>query len=169
MHGFTDADLEIQARAREFVDSVIPYEVEAEMNEGRLAPEVEAEHGRRAIALGLHATNMAKDVGGGGCTMLQQVLVQEQCGRATNALAWVMHTPPAWLAQVATSYQVERWVKPAVRGELHECYAITEEDAGSDVDALVGTARRDGDDYILDTVKWHVTDPVVVYRPDSPR
>ncbi|MEO6823003.1 MAG: acyl-CoA dehydrogenase family protein [Candidatus Nanopelagicales bacterium] len=157
MHGFTDADLEIQARAREFVDSVIPYEVEAEMNEGRLAPEVEAEHARRAIALGLHATNMAKDVGGGGFTMLQQVLVQEQCGRATNALAWVMHTPPAWLAQVATSYQVERWVKPAVRGELHECYAITEEDAGSDVDALVGTARRDGDDYILDAVKWHVT------------
>jgi alkylation response protein AidB-like acyl-CoA dehydrogenase len=157
MHGLTDEDLALQARAREFVDSVIPYEVEAEMNEGRLAPEVEAEHERRAIALGLHATNMPKDVGGGGCTMLQQVLVQEQCGRATNALAWVMHTPPAWLAQVATPYQVERWVKPAVRGELHECYAITEEDAGSDVDALVGTARRDGDDYLLDAVKWHVT------------
>lgn len=157
MYGLTAEDLQIQARAREFVDSVIPYEVEAELNEGRLAPGVEAEHERRAIELGLFATNMPKSLGGGGNTTVQQVLVQEQCGRATNALAWVMGTPPAWLAEVATDYQLQRWVKPAVRGELHECYAITEENAGSDVDAIVGTARRDGDDYVLDTVKWHVT------------
>jgi alkylation response protein AidB-like acyl-CoA dehydrogenase len=157
MYRLSDADLELQATARDFVDSVIPYEVEAEMNEGRLAPEVMAEHERRAVALGLHATNLPQQVGGRGCSMLQQVLVQEQGGRATNALAWVMHTPPAWLVPVATPYQLERWVRPAARAELHECYAITEEGAGSDVDALVGTARREGDEYVIDTVKWHVT------------
>src|SRR5439155_25369301 len=38
-----------------------------------------------------------------------------------------------------------------------ECYAITEEGAGSDVDAIGATARRDGEDYLLNGVKWHVT------------
>ena len=46
---------------------------------------------------------------------------------------------------------------PAVRGERHECYAITEEGAGSDVDAIESTATRDGDEYILRGTKMHVT------------
>ena len=46
---------------------------------------------------------------------------------------------------MATDYQKERWLLPAVRGEKHEAYAITEEFAGSDVSALEATARRDGD------------------------
>ena len=44
-----------------------------------------------------------------------------------------------------------------MRGERHECYAITEEGAGSDVDAIVSTARRDGDEYVLNGTKMHVT------------
>ena len=44
-----------------------------------------------------------------------------------------------------------------MRGEKEECYAITEEGAGSDVSDLAATARRDGDEYVLDGVKWHVT------------
>jgi len=39
---------------------------------------------------------------------------------------------------------VERYLKPTVRGEREECYAITEEGAGTDVDAIEATARRDG-------------------------
>src|SRR5205085_10745980 len=42
-------------------------------------------------------------------------------------------------------------------GEKSECYAITEEGAGSDVDAIQATAARHGDDYVLNGVKWHVT------------
>jgi alkylation response protein AidB-like acyl-CoA dehydrogenase len=97
------------------------------------------------------------EVGGRGCTTLQQVLVQEQAGRVTNGLGWVMGTPPGWWPAVANDYQRERWLIPSARGEMHECYAITEELAGSDVAALTTTARRDGADYVLDGVKWHVT------------
>ncbi|MDT5325632.1 MAG: acyl-CoA dehydrogenase [Mycobacterium sp.] len=85
------------------------------------------------------------------------MLVQEQCGRATNGLAWAMHTAPQWWADVATDYQRGRWLLPAVRDEKHEAYAITEEFAGSDVSGLQSTARRDGDEYVIDGVKWHVT------------
>ena len=100
---------------------------------------------------------MPKELGGGGFTTFQQVLVQEQIGRVTNALGWVVHTPASWLPEVATTEQMDRWVVPTIRGERRECYAITEEGAGSDVDAIQATARRDGDDYVLNGVKWHVT------------
>jgi acyl-CoA dehydrogenase len=157
MYELSAADLELQARARAFADELIPFEVEAELAGGDLPKEVVAAHKARAIELGLFATNMPVELGGQGCTALQQVLVQEQVGRVTNALAWVAATPPSWLPPVATPDQLERFVLPTVRGEREECYAITEEGAGSDVDGIVATARRDGDDYLLTGEKWHVT------------
>jgi alkylation response protein AidB-like acyl-CoA dehydrogenase len=157
MYGLTEDDLDIQKRARAFADEVIPYEEQAELAAGELPADLAAGHAVRARELGLCATNMPKELGGGGCTTLQQVLVQEQVGRVTNALAWAVSTPPSWLPAVATTDQIDRYVKPAVRGEREECYAITEEDAGSDVAAIEATARRDGDGYLLNGVKWHVT------------
>ncbi len=157
MYGLSERDLEIQERARTFADEVIPLEVEAELAGGHLPPDVVEGHRRRAIELGLYATNIPTEFGGQGLTSLQQVLIQEQGGRVTNALAWVLATPPAWWPAVATPHQREHWLLPTVRGQLQECYAITEEHAGSDVSALATTARRDGDDYVLDGEKWHVT------------
>ena len=155
----SEEDLQIQARARGFADELIPFEDEAERADGELPPERTAAHAKRARELGLHSTNMPAELGGGGRTSLQQVLVQEQMGRVTNALGWVAATPPSWLPAVATPEQIDRYVRPAIAGEREECYAITEEGAGSDVDAIEATARRDGDgsDYLLNGVKWHVT------------
>jgi alkylation response protein AidB-like acyl-CoA dehydrogenase len=157
MYGLSEEDLQIQARARGFAAELIPFEEEAEQSGGELPPDVTAAHAKRARELGLTATNMPKDLGGGGCTALQQVLVQEQMGRVTNALGWVATTPPSWLPAVATPDQIERYVRPAIAGEREECYAITEEGAGSDVDAIEATAKPDGDEYLLNGVKWHVT------------
>src|SRR5215468_1628132 len=157
MYSLSEQDLEIQARARSFADELIPLEAQVELAGGEVPAEQEAKHTARAIQLGLYAANMPKEVGGGGCTSLQQVLIQEQVGRVTNALAWVVATPPGWLPPVATPDQLERYVKPSARGERDECYAITEEGAGSDVDAIEATASKDGDDYLLNGVKWHVT------------
>jgi acyl-CoA dehydrogenase len=157
MYGLSEQDLRIQAKARSFTDELIPFEVTAEMNGGELPKDVVTGHAERARELGLAAANMPAEFGGGGCTSLQQVLIQEQVGRITNALAWVVSTPPSWLPSVATPDQMDRFVLPAIRGEREECYAITEEGAGSDVDAIEATARRDGDDYLLNGEKWHVT------------
>jgi acyl-CoA dehydrogenase len=150
-------DLEVQSLARTFADELIPHEVEAEMNGGRLPSGIAEQHGDRARELGLTAINIQKELGGAGLTTLQQVLVSEQIGRVTNALGWVVTTPPAWLPAVATEHQMNTWFTPTVRGERHECYAITEEGAGSDVDAIEATAKKEGDTYILNGVKWHVT------------
>jgi acyl-CoA dehydrogenase len=157
MYGLTESDLDLQKRAAAFADELIGFEITAELSGGELPAEVTAAHAARARELGLCATNMPAELGGGGCTALQQVLVQEQAGRVTNALGWVAATPPSWLPAVATEDQLERYVRPAVRGEREECYAITEEGAGSDVAAIEATARRDGDGYLLNGTKWHVT------------
>jgi acyl-CoA dehydrogenase len=157
MYGLSEEDRQIQARARGFADELIPFEEQAELSGGELPADVTAAHAKRARELGLHSTNMPKELGGGGCTTLQQVLVQEQMGRVTNALGWVAATPPSWLPTVATADQIERYVRPAIAGEREECYAITEEGAGSDVDAIEATAVNQGDYYLLNGIKWHVT------------
>src|SRR5579859_7092537 len=157
MYGLSAEDLAIQARARAFADELIPFEEQAEAAGGELPADLTAGHAKRARELGLHSTNMPAALGGGGASTLQQVLIQEQMGRVTNALGWVAATPPSWLPEVATADQLDRYVRPAIRGEREECYAITEEGAGSDVDAIEATARRDGDEYVLNGVKWHVT------------
>ena len=56
--------------------------------------------------------------------------------------------------------QIERYVLPIMRGERHECYAITEAESGSDVEGIRATARRASsgdDDYVLNGEKWYVT------------
>jgi alkylation response protein AidB-like acyl-CoA dehydrogenase len=157
IYEMTDADREIQERARGFIDELIPLEVDTELADGKISDELRRRHHDRAIELGLFAMNMPKDLGGGGFTAFQQVLVSEQIGRVTNGLGWCIHTPPQWAPGVVSAEQRERWIAPTVRGERQECYAITEEGAGSDVDAIAATARRDGDDYVLNGTKWHVT------------
>ena len=155
-HPMSERDREIQASARTFVDELLPYEVEAELHGGELPADALQAQRKRVRELGFEAINMPRELGGGGFTTFQQVLVQEQVGRATNALGWVIHTPAGWLPSVAIPYQMARWVGPTIAGDLRECYAITEEGAGSDVDAIQATAARVGDQYLLNGVKWHV-------------
>ena len=105
MYGLSQDDLALQNTARAFADELIPFEEEAEMNEGELAEGIVDKQRARAIALGLYSTNIPRELGGQGCTALQQVLVQEQAGRVTNALGWIMGTPPLWWVEVATDEQ----------------------------------------------------------------
>ena len=154
----SDTDREIQERTRRFVDDeLIPWELHAEEHEGKVPEEDHRRLEQRARDLGLSGMNLPTELGGGGFTTLQQVLVSEQIGRVTNALGWCVHTPAEWAPEVMTDEQIERWLKPAIRGERSECYAITEAGAGSDVDAIEATARRDGDAYVLAGEKMHVT------------
>jgi alkylation response protein AidB-like acyl-CoA dehydrogenase len=157
VYGLTPEDLELQARARGFADELILHEQYAEEHGGELRPEVEKRLEARAVELGLTATNIPVALGGRGCSTLQQVLVQEQGGRVTNALAWCLTTPPGWWAPVANDHQRETYLIPTVEGRREGCYAITEEYAGSDISDLKATATRDGDAYVLNGEKWHVT------------
>ncbi|TCT10599.1 alkylation response protein AidB-like acyl-CoA dehydrogenase [Tepidamorphus gemmatus] len=150
--------LDWQAKVRAFVDEeLIPWEIEAEMNGGEIPPDVAARHERIAIGLGLSRMDVPVAYGGLAAPVLDQVVAAEQIGRVTNALGWCYPEAQGWMFEACSADQLERFVLPMMRGERHFCYAITEEGAGSNVDDIVATARRDGGDYVIDAVKWHVT------------
>jgi alkylation response protein AidB-like acyl-CoA dehydrogenase len=152
-----------QDRARAFVDEIlIPREVDAEL--GRLTADdvatIRREALERRIAGGLHRA----EHGGQGWTHEEWFLVEEQFGRSTNALSW--HVPSAYNVLASGSpAQIERYLKPALRGELHDAYAVTEEHAGSDPSGIATTASRVDGGWRIDGEKWFVTfgDVAAVY------
>lgn len=61
------------------------------------------------------------------------------------------------LFQWATEEQKQRWLIPQARGEKIACFGLTESGAGSDVAAIRSTARRQGDDYLLNGEKMWIS------------
>jgi len=134
----------LQLKVRKFVtEELIPLEAETEMNEGRLSPEVRARLMRQVRELGLNAMALPPRVGGRGFSWVAQTAVNEEAGKATNALGWIIFDPALALA-AATPEQIEKYVRPACEGTLQDCYAITEAGAGSDASKMATTAMMAG-------------------------
>ena len=95
---------------REFVDSLIPLEVEAELAGGVLPPELDGRTTPRRSP-GAVRHEHPKSAGGAGLTALQQVLVRGAGGAGHRRAGLVMGVPsPSWFVDVATEFQRrERW------------------------------------------------------------
>jgi acyl-CoA dehydrogenase len=144
-------------RAFQFAtEELIPREVEAELNEGRLPPEIEKRHKKLAIELGFSAMDVPKSHGGLELRTIDQVAVWEQLGRVTNALCWCFSEAQSWMFEACTADQLRRYILPLMSGERKECYAITESGSGSDV-SIETTARRASGGYAISGEKWYVT------------
>ena len=147
-----------QKTGRDFADEyLLPHEVDAELNNGELSPAIARRNAARAIELGFPGLDAPTEYGGLGLRMVEQVAFWEQLGRITNALSWCFSEAQSWMFEACTDEQLERYVLPLMRGELKECYAITESGPGSDVAGIEATAVLDGDDYVLNGEKWYVT------------
>ncbi|HEY2601477.1 MAG TPA: acyl-CoA dehydrogenase [Thermoleophilaceae bacterium] len=154
----TPEQLELQARARAFVEGVLmPLEHEAEQRGGRLPDETVARIRQEAIAARLQGGRHSPDVGGQGWTMLEWFLVNEQFGRVTNGLHW--HVPNAYnVLTQGTPEQVDRYLRPILRGEGGDtAYAVTEENSGSDPSTIETTATRTDAGWAINGEKWFVT------------
>jgi acyl-CoA dehydrogenase len=153
----TAEQLELQGRAREFVEHVLmPLELEAEERSGRLPEAALAEIRREAIAARLHGGRVPAEHGGQGWSMVEWFLVNEQFGRVTNGLHW--HVPNVYNVLLeGTPEQIERYVVPALRGEGGDAYAVTEAQAGSDPGAVAATAVATDDGWRINGEKWFVT------------
>jgi len=113
---------------------------------------------KKARGEGFAMLNMPTELGGRDLSMLGQVALEEESGKATNGLGFaVVDRGPRELLEIATPDQVERYVLPIVRGEYREAWALTEPGAGSDLSGLQATATRDGDEWVLNGEKWFVT------------
>jgi alkylation response protein AidB-like acyl-CoA dehydrogenase len=153
----TAAEAELQARARDFVETVLmPLEADAELAGGRL-PAADVQRIRdealaRRLTGGLHAP----EHGGQGWSTLEWLLVEEQLGRSTNALSW--HVPNAYnVLAHGSEAQIDRWLRPALRGELQDAYAVTEALAGSDPSGIATTATPEDGGWHIAGEKWFVT------------
>ena len=113
-------------RARAFVDEVlIPLEERAERTGGRLPAEDVERIRREALARRVSGGRHAAEHGGQGWSAVEWFEVEEQFGRSTNALSW--HVPTAYNVLAAgTPVQIDRYLRPALLGELHDAYAVTE-------------------------------------------
>jgi len=152
-----DQALEWQRKARRFAEEeLIPHEVEAEMNEGRLPAEVVARHKRLALELGFSAMDVPREHGGLALRNVDQVTVWEQLGRVTNALCWCFSEPHQWMFEACSQDQLDRYVLRLMDGTRKECYAITERESGSDV-VIEATARKVDGGYLVSGEKWFVT------------
>ena len=146
----------ITETVREFVEKELyPHEEEVERLD-----EVPAELARavrkKAIAAGLYAANMPAELGGGGLDAVSLALAERELGRASYALQMLVERPSNIL-QACQGEQRERYLLPAIRGERHDCVAMTEPEAGSDVRSMTTTARRDGDAYVVTGTKHFIS------------
>ena len=142
--------------AEGFLEKTMPWEVEAEMNEGKLPEKIDAEHRQMAIDLGLSSMDMPKSYGGQDLGILEQVVVWEVLGRGTNALSWCFSEPQSWMLDACNDEQIESYVLPLMDGRKHECYAITETESGSEVQVDTSAEKIDNG-YRINGEKWFVT------------
>jgi acyl-CoA dehydrogenase len=149
--------LELQGRARRFVEEVLmPLEEEAERNGGRLPQETIDRIKSAAIDANLNGALHPPEYGGQGWSRLEWAIVEEQFGRSTNGIYW--HIPNAYnVWDSASPEQCERYLRPALRGEVKDAYAVTEAEAGSDPSRIASTAVRTEGGYRINGEKWFVT------------
>jgi len=149
----------LRDRARRFVTEVLqPLEIDFERAGGVLPAGAGDTIRQAAIDAGLAGGELPAEVGGGGWSALEQVLVHEQYGQVTGGL-WSF-VPGAYdVLRHADPAQRRRYLEPSLRGERFGAYAVTEPNAGSDARTLQTTARRDGDSWVLNGEKWFVTGP----------
>jgi acyl-CoA dehydrogenase len=156
-------DFELSAEHEAIVDTVrrfvetelYPYEDEVDRR-GDVPPELVDSIRAKALAAGLYAANMPEDLGGGGLDAVGMTLVERELGRASYALQWLVARPSNILL-ACVGEQRDRYLLPSVRGERHDCLAMTEPGAGSDVRSMRTRAVRDGDSYVVNGTKHFIS------------
>jgi alkylation response protein AidB-like acyl-CoA dehydrogenase len=146
----------LQETARRFTnEELIPHELEVDEH-SRISEDARARIRKRACRDGLWPMNVPEELGGLGSSVLAQVIVQEQAGRATNHL-WGYVGGPYNALQRCNEAQRKKYLEPALAGEWTASYAVTEPGAGSDTTNLKTTAEKKGDHYVINGEKWFVS------------
>jgi alkylation response protein AidB-like acyl-CoA dehydrogenase len=115
---------------------------------------------REAAGLGMGGIYLREEFGGSGLTRLDAALIFEalSTGCPTVAAFLSIHNMASWMVDAyGTDDQRRRWLPGLCTMDLVASYALTEPGSGSDAAALRTTARRDGDDYVLDGSKQFIS------------
>ncbi|HZM20063.1 MAG TPA: acyl-CoA dehydrogenase family protein [Gaiellaceae bacterium] len=153
----TEEIQELRERYGAFMEQhVYPNERELQADDADLIRSLRA----KAKEEGLWAPHVPPEAGGTGQGFLAYAHLNEEIGRSTYAqLVFGCQAPDAGNAEIlhlfGTEEQKERWLRPLVAGEIRSFFSMTEPEVpGSDPTTLRTTARRDGDDWVIDGHKW---------------
>ncbi len=115
----------------------------------------------RLAELGILGICLPEKYGGQGFDYLTLGLVCEELEALDTHLRVIMSVHVGLnslaLLQWGTEDQKQRFLTPQAKGEKYACFGLTEPGAGSDVAALASTARRDGDDYLINGEKMWIS------------
>ena len=143
-------------RARAFCDTIL-VPLELVVDEHGELPEGERPALREAVRQwGLAGINHASEDRGCGFSMVEQVAIEEQLGRATNGLWTAVWRPPVSL-KFGTPDQRRQYLVPSNGGERRGCFAITEPQAGSDLRMVQTRADWREGNWRISGEKWFVT------------
>ena len=127
--------------------------------------------------LGVLGVTVPEAYGGSNAELLSGVLVIEEIAKASAsvALSYGAHANLCAnnIAANGSESQRQRYLPPLCRGDAVGALALTEPEAGSDAVGIRTSARRDGDDYILNGRKMFITngsvaDTIVLYAKTDP-
>lgn len=124
--------------------------------EGRKTDEMWLEAGK----LGFIGVNLPEEYGGGGAGMYELAIVMEEIAAAGTGLLMLVVSPAICgniIARFGTAEQKQRWIPGLADGTITMAFGITEPDAGSNSHQITTTARRDGDDWILNGRKVYIS------------
>ncbi len=155
--GLNEEQRMIVETTRNFVETELyPHEQEVERT-GILREDLRKELAQKAMAAGLYAANMPVEVGGAGLDTLTWLLYEKELGRANYALHWTTVCRPSNILLACQGDQRDRYLLPCVRGERHDCQAMTEPGAGSDLRGMKSFAREEGGDFVLNGTKHFIS------------
>ncbi|MCB1307544.1 MAG: acyl-CoA dehydrogenase family protein [Leptospiraceae bacterium] len=152
----TEEDKSLIEHAREFTREFIsPRAVEYDRS-GEFPMDICKE----AFRQGLMNFHVPEKYGGKGYGILKGVLSMEEIfagctGIGTALFANGLSQFPLILH--GTEEQKKEFLEPMTRKMIFSAYAVTEPDAGSDVNRISTAAKRDGDDYVINGTKWWIT------------
>ncbi|MEN9671369.1 MAG: hypothetical protein RL018_1646 [Pseudomonadota bacterium] len=117
---------------------------------------------KKSQALGLYALNISEDLGGGGLSAVDRMLCEEQMGHTSDILIRRAFGNVYEALLACQGEQIERWLKPCVRGERTASIAITETGAGSDAQSIKTHAQQQADgSWRLSGAKHFISDAEV--------
>ena len=111
---------------------------------------------KKAIQLGLYATNMPEEYGGGGLDTLTLCLLEKELGKANFGLQYIV-ARPSNILMACKGDQIDKYLIPTIRGEKVDCLAMTEPNAGSDIRSMQCRAEKDGDFFVINGSKHFIS------------
>ena len=154
--GLSEEQMELAAMCRDFADDKIaPHALEWDENHHFPVDVI-----KQAGELGMGAIYVSEENGGSGLGRMDATIIFEALSTACPAVASYIsiHNMVAWmLDKYASPEQKDRWLTPLTTFEKLGSYCLTEPNAGSDAAAIRTSARKDGDEYVLNGVKQFIS------------